>query len=114
MNKIVRLHPRDEDAVARELAATYKARYWNDPVRLHQVAGEYATDISLETCLDMIHVRTLLRSEEDMTEVYLALLKLFRSLEKCMDKSVTMAAELRGDSEAMDLSDYVGSPGDAA
>lgn len=101
-----------EERLGRELARHYTAQMWSDPVRLHKAAGEYATDLSLEVCMDLIHVRQAIGA--DHADAHRALLKLFRSLEVCVSKSVQMVAEARGISEVMDSIDYTGSPEDAA
>ena len=100
--------PSDPDAVARELARHHIAQIWASPVKLHRAAGEYMTDLSMDVCADLVHVRSVLGSEHPDT--HLALLKLFRSLEKCVHRSVRVVAESRAIGEALDASDYTGNP----
>lgn len=95
--KIVRLHAPQlseiENALARQLATTYRAQIWADPVRLHQACGDFATDIPLSLCIEMVH------DADAQTIVGL--------LREAMDRAVKMVAETRSIGESMDL-DYVG------
>lgn len=86
----------DEDAIARELAATYRAEIWRDADKLHKAAGEYATDLSLELCIDLVALRQLVSTEHTDADVLLQALRVCRSLQRCVDNAVRVVADARG------------------